>query len=399
MFALALSVAAATLAPVADFGDNPGSLAMFEHVPASVAGPMPLVLVLHGCGQDHTYAEQIGLVDVADAHGIAVAAAETNTNNNQDACFNWFVETDIDRGFGEAGSLASMVSSMQSRHNIDSTKIYIVGLSAGGAMAVAMLAVYPDVFAAGAVFAAIPYRCATDPFSAVDCVDNGTTMTKAELSALITDNNSSSSWPRIAIWTGTSDQTVNPQNSDALVKQWTGVHGLSLTATSSTTYASATVKRYGVDSSSSALPIIESVRVPNMDHGTPVDPSNGCGTAGNFAPDEHICAAKEALRFFGLDVDSAPAGEGEGEGSIATGEGEGSAGEGEGSAGEGEGSIATGEGEGEGSIATGEGEGEGAAAHGRHPGTETPPAGCAASSTSSFGLIALLAVLRARRRR
>ena len=78
MLAFAVVVAAATLDPIADFGANPGALAMFEHVPASAATPMPLVLVLHGCTQDHSYAENAGLVTLADETGTALVVAETS---------------------------------------------------------------------------------------------------------------------------------------------------------------------------------------------------------------------------------------------------------------------------------------------------------------------------------
>src|SRR4051812_14638925 len=119
---------AGALTPVASFGNNPGNLAMFEHVPTNASSPMPLVLVLHGCSQDHTYAESAGLLQVADELGAALVVAETSSSNNAQECFNWFVESDITRDSGEAASLKSMIDDMKSRHAIDSSRVFVTGL-------------------------------------------------------------------------------------------------------------------------------------------------------------------------------------------------------------------------------------------------------------------------------
>src|SRR5688500_10949839 len=115
---LSFSVSARAVEQVPDFGSNPGELTMFEHVPPNVpAGPRPLVVVLHGCSRDHEYAQDAGLVDVADELGVLLAIAEQDTGNNAQACFNWFEDGDITRDEGEALSIKQMVDDMKARHD------------------------------------------------------------------------------------------------------------------------------------------------------------------------------------------------------------------------------------------------------------------------------------------
>ena len=76
--------------------------------------------------------------------------------NNQNACFNWFEREDTRRDSGEALSIRQMIDAMVKRHSIDPSRVYIVGLSAGGAMTAVMLATYPEVFAGGAIVAGVP---------------------------------------------------------------------------------------------------------------------------------------------------------------------------------------------------------------------------------------------------
>src|SRR5688572_6977086 len=171
MFCLSFAMRARAVDEVSDFGSNPGELAMFEHVPANLpTGPQPLVVVLHGCSQDHEYAQDAGLVDVADELGVLLVMTEQSTANNAQACFNWFEDEDITRDQGEALSIKQMVDDMKARHDVDDARVFVTGVSSGGAMTAVMLATYPDVFAAGAVFAGVAYRCGVGLFDAFSCM-------------------------------------------------------------------------------------------------------------------------------------------------------------------------------------------------------------------------------------
>ena len=302
---------AAAVSEVVDFGSNPGALAMFEHVPSGVSGPMPLVVVLHGCAQDHGYAEQVGLVQLAERSGVALVIAEQTSANNASRCFNWYEAGDIARDRGEALSLAQMVATMKDRHDIDPSRVFVTGLSAGGAMTAVMLATYPDVFAAGAIFAGVSYRCGTGLSAAVTCMTNGSGATADAMAARVVE---AASWdgprPRLQVWAGDADTTVAPQNANDLVAQWRVVHALPEQPTASDTLGPARRDRWMVDGTS----VVERLAIPGIGHGTPVDPGAGhCGTAGAFVLDEDLCASAAALTFFGIDPGVTGA-EGEGEG-------------------------------------------------------------------------------------
>jgi poly(hydroxyalkanoate) depolymerase family esterase len=94
--------------------------------------------------------------------GFALLLPEQQRTNNPNGCFNWFQTGDIERGHGEALSIRQMVSKMVSDHGIDPARVFVTGLSAGGAMTSVMLATYPEVFAGGAIIAGLPYGAANN---------------------------------------------------------------------------------------------------------------------------------------------------------------------------------------------------------------------------------------------
>jgi poly(hydroxyalkanoate) depolymerase family esterase len=134
---------------------------MFKYVPAQ---PEPaLVVVLHGCTQTAAnYDLGAGWSTLADRYGFVLLLPQQQASNNLNSCFNWFLADDIERGKGEARSIRQMVETMILDHGIDRGRVFVTGLSAGGAMTSVMLATYPDMFAAGAVIAGLPYRTATN---------------------------------------------------------------------------------------------------------------------------------------------------------------------------------------------------------------------------------------------
>src|SRR5258708_25177266 len=130
-----------------------------------------MVAVLHGCKQTAAcYDLGAGWSTLADRYGFVLLLPQQQPANNPNKCFNWFLSRHIDRGKGEAMSIRQMVEAMARDHHIDPGRIFVTGLSAGGAMTSVMLATYPDTFAAGAVIAGLPYRTATnvnEPFESM----------------------------------------------------------------------------------------------------------------------------------------------------------------------------------------------------------------------------------------
>ena len=134
------------LAEVAGFGGNPGRLAMFLHVPPVAPKPgAPLIVLLHGCGQTAArFAAETGWIALADRLGIPLMLPEQSGENNQGRCFNWFRPLHVRRGFGEALSIRQMVDTAVERFGSNPRRVFVAGLSAGGAMAAALLAAYPE---------------------------------------------------------------------------------------------------------------------------------------------------------------------------------------------------------------------------------------------------------------
>ncbi|MEW5848937.1 MAG: PHB depolymerase family esterase [Myxococcota bacterium] len=303
LFTLFLPVGAAhALEEVTGFGTNPGNLVMYQHIPTSPRSPMPLVLVLHGCTQQGpAYATGTGWVDLADELGVGLVVAEQKTANNQNRCFNWFEDGDITRGQGEALSLMQMVDHVRGNTTVDDNAIFVTGLSAGGAMTAVMLATYPDVFAAGAVIAGVPYRCGVGLTDALGCMNGPKANTAAQWGDKVRNASSHSGpWPRVSIWHGDADTTVQVVNADEAAQQWTNVHGLSTQPTEQVTVARDATMRWR-DANNTVL--VERHTIDNMQHGTPVNPGStpeSCGTAGAYILDVDICSTREIARFFGL---------------------------------------------------------------------------------------------------
>ena len=152
---------ASELLEIERFATNPGNLRMWAAAPAAAESRRPLVLVLHGCGQTASgYDAASGWSRLAAKHGFVVVYPEQRRANNDQTCFSWFRPTDIARIGGEAESIRQMVAKATTDFGIDVRRVYVCGLSAGGAMAAAMLATYPETFAGGAIIAGLPYGSA-----------------------------------------------------------------------------------------------------------------------------------------------------------------------------------------------------------------------------------------------
>ncbi|MEU2099836.1 alpha/beta hydrolase family esterase [Streptomyces globisporus] len=304
--------AAAALERVTSFGANPGGLNMYVYRPATLPANAPVVVALHGCTQSaQVYSDNAGLNTFADRHGFLVVYAETTTANNASKCFNWFQPGDTRRGQGEAASIRQMVAHAATAYGADTGRVQVTGLSAGGAMTSVMLAAYPDVFAAGAFVAGIPYGCGVDVVSAFGCMSPGVDRTPAAWAQAVRDAHPGfeGPWPRVAIWHGDNDATVAPRNADELRDQWTAVHGLGQTPGRTSTIGPNSTRRSEYLSADGGVSVVEVNRVPGIGHGTPVDPGSGaeqCGATGTQHFIDSICSSYWITRFFGLDGTTTP---------------------------------------------------------------------------------------------
>lgn len=295
----------------ASFGSNPGNLRMFTYAPPRPASSPPLVVVLHGCTQTAAgYDLGTGWSTLADRYGFVLLFPEQRKANNPKRCFNWFRPDDIRRGQGEALSIRQMIEHAIQLYGIDRSRVYVTGLSAGGAMTSTMLAAYPEVFAGGAIIAGLPYLCATSIPEAFECMFHGKTRSAHEWGDLVRNASSHGGpWPRVSVWHGSEDETVTPLNASEIIKQWTDVHGLPLSPAHEEK-----VDGYPrrVWSDAAGQDVIEEYTITGMAHGTPlaIDGENGSGASGPFLLDAGISSSYHIAKFWGLTTraqETAPA--------------------------------------------------------------------------------------------
>jgi poly(hydroxyalkanoate) depolymerase family esterase len=275
---------------------------MFAYVPANAGDSPALVVVLHGCTQTASgYDYGAGWSTLADRYGFALLVPEQQRSNNPNGCFNWFLPEDTQRGRGEAASIRQMVETMVRDKGIDPRRVFITGLSAGGAMTSVMLACYPEVFAGGAIVAGLPYGAASNVQQAFESMLQCPSRPAHEWGGLVRGAAPhDGAWPRVSIWHGSADKTVIPSNAREILKQWTDVHGLKIAPS-----AQETVDGYPrqVWISDAGEELIESYTIPQMSHGTPLATGKAdfeCGAAGPFLLDVGISSSFHIAKFFGL---------------------------------------------------------------------------------------------------
>ncbi len=282
------------LTSVTGFGTNPGGLTLFIHEPVSLGSNVPLVVAMHGCGQTADAYVAAGWNTLADQHRFLVAYPQTTENTG---CFDWFSGNQQTRSGAQVTSILQMVQHLVTTRGVDASRVYVTGLSAGGAMTGVLLAVAPDVFSRGAIMSALPFACATSQLQGFNCMNSPPDQTPAQWGALVRAVSGSRAAPRVSIWHGTSDGTVRFGNLQEQVDQWTDVNAIDVTADVTTTIGIATRREF---KNSAGVTVVESWSLGGMGHGTAIDVSSGCGTSGAFMFDVGVCSSRFAAEFFGL---------------------------------------------------------------------------------------------------
>lgn len=215
----------AQLERIEDFGNNPGNLKMYVHLPTTLdaSKKIPLVIALHGCYQTaEQLSKQSGWSDLANRYGFIIIYPEQQLRNNGSRCFNWFKSDDIDPNSGEAASIKSMVEFAKQNFPIDESNTHVYGVSAGGAMTTALLVQFPCIFQAGAVLAGGPFKSIDKPSEALKSMRKPV-------------NRSPEEWgnragtplkctPTLIVLHGKKDQVVSIKNSFELIDQWSAIH-------------------------------------------------------------------------------------------------------------------------------------------------------------------------------
>jgi len=291
----------AGMVEVRGFGPNPGALRMLAYAPQGCTTGAPLVVVLHGCTQRAgAHAAAAGWLTLADRLGFLVVAPEQDIQNNPNRCFNWFETGDITRGAGEAASIYGMVQHMLRTQDVDPSRIFVTGLSAGGAMAAVMLAAYPELFSAGAVIAGLPYGVAQGMQEAFGAMHGGGSRSDRELVALAASAAPRPEQsPRLSVWHGGADQTVQTSNGVALARQWAGVHGL---AARPDEVEERRGRTRSIWRGSGGDVLIEMNVLAGLGHGVPLA-TTGDDPLGMVAPfmlEANVSSSLEISRFWGI---------------------------------------------------------------------------------------------------
>lgn len=207
------------------FSPNPGNLTMEHYLPAGLRQAEPLVVLLHGCRQDATaYAQGSGWPTLADRQGFALLMPGQTRANNPMGCFNWFEPAAL---AAEIASILAMIEHMLVIHQLDRRRVFVTGLSAGGAMAGALLAAAPEVFAGGGIIAGLPVGAARSAQEAFQAMREPRVATGREWGDQVrAASDFTGPRPALSIWQGTADQTVAAGNAEALEAQWVDVLGL-----------------------------------------------------------------------------------------------------------------------------------------------------------------------------
>ncbi|MEU2351437.1 PHB depolymerase family esterase [Streptomyces misionensis] len=286
---MATPASAASLTQVTNFGDNPGNMRMYVYVPDTHTAKPAIVLAMHGCGgSGPDFYSGSEFASLADRYGFIVIYPTATQSAGFGNCFDTWSDAAKRRGGGsDPVSLISMVDYVEQHYNGDPKQVFVTGSSSGGMMTDEMLALYPDVFKAGAAFMGVPFGCfanaADYPPTTSKCTGGNMTKTPQEWGDLVRQAYPGYAGPRppLQLWHGTSDTLVPYQLLQEDIKQWTDVFGLSRTPTSTDTPQAGWTRQRFADSSGTVN--VEAYSIQGAGHSLP-----SSGMAGY------------AIQFFGL---------------------------------------------------------------------------------------------------
>ena len=195
------------------FSNAAGSRMYRVYLPSGAAAALrPVIVMLHGCTQSaEDFAAGTQMNHLADLHGFIVVYPEQPPGANASKCWNWFSSENQQRDRGEPSLIAGITREVIQREGGDPRRVFVAGLSAGGAMAVIMAETYPDVYAAAGVHSGLPYASAHDVMSALSVMHGGAGRAGSFVPA------SDARAVPVIVFHGDSDPTVHPSNGLEIV--------------------------------------------------------------------------------------------------------------------------------------------------------------------------------------
>jgi poly(hydroxyalkanoate) depolymerase family esterase len=263
------------------------------YVPSNAEGrTLPLVIMLHGCTQNpDDFAVGTGMNRLSEEHGFIVAYPRQPTHANQSACWNWFNIKDQMRDAGEPSIIAGITRAIMMDFNIDAKRVYVAGLSAGGAMAAIMSVTYPELYAATGVHSGLAHGSATDVVSAFAAMRGGPG--SAAPGARIRRRKRANDHVRTIVFHGMSDQTVHPSNAETILADARAGLAAPLRETQYDGFMGGRAYTRSVITTASGVPHVEHWAIDGLGHAWSGGSPEGSHTDNN-GPD----ASREMLRFF-----------------------------------------------------------------------------------------------------
>jgi len=303
-----LSTHCQVLDEIKKFGDNPGNLKMFIHVPNCISdstSSIPLVVALHGCSQNaKRMAEQSGWNKLADENEFIVIYPQQKYTNNISNCFNWFNVNDTEIGRGENFSIKQMIDYALLTYPIDHDSVFIYGLSAGAAMAVTVMGNYPCQINSGAIFAGGAYGLAKNAMHSMKLMSNPPDLDQKEWCEKLQTEDIKNCVPQLVVFHGTKDNVVDIRNSHELIEQWTGLHNIDTIAdeTINSFASNPCITRFSYRDKQNEEHVVF-YEVKDTGHVFSVDPGSGKrqgGQTGIYAKDNNFFSSYYVAHDFGL---------------------------------------------------------------------------------------------------
>lgn len=197
------------------YSNQNGTRSYKLYIPSSYQGQsLPLIVMLHGCTQNpDDFAAGTRMNAIAEEKDCFVVYPAQTQSANQSKCWNWFNVLDQQRDQGEPSIIAGITRDIIKTYQIDECRIFIAGMSAGGAMSVIMVNTYPDLYVAVGIHSGLPYGAAQDMPSAL------TAMKRGGVSSAISRASPHSKDVPIIVFHGDMDTTVHPRNGEHIIAQ------------------------------------------------------------------------------------------------------------------------------------------------------------------------------------
>lgn len=254
-------------------------------LPSRLEEHAPLIVMLHGCTQGPgDFAVGTRMNDLAEEGGFIVVYPEQAASANNAGCWNWFNHGDQIRDMGEPSIIAGMTRSVIAEYAVDASRVFIAGLSAGGAMAVVMGATYPELYAATGVHSGLAFGAATDVISAFAAMRG---------SAPRVDTRSMKDAVRTIVFHGTADTTVHPSNGELIFSDAHSSIADGEKISSAEEERGGRMFRRTIVADAAGIPLVEHWEVRGLGHAW-----SGGDSRGSYTDVHGPNASREMVRFF-----------------------------------------------------------------------------------------------------